>query len=89
MDTKVIKLFICNSPCRIEKKNFQPGSRVFLVEQFTDTMFNYPCVKLVLGGWQGRTGKSFFDKHFNFICNSDQLNVSKSTLQKIMGGYDV
>ncbi len=82
---KIYKSFVCNSLCRIEKKIFYPGNKVYLLNEFQDTMFNYLTVILAFGNWQGFTSKSYFEKHFHFVGSSSEPFLTNNIINQTKG----
>lgn len=87
--SKPFKCFECNSPCKIGRKIFDTGERVFLLNEFPDTAFGYINVELVavltLPEWHGVTSKSYFEKHFNFVSITDEPNLTNNTINQKKG----
>ena len=80
-----VKQFVCNSPCKVDRKIFYPEDKIYLVDEFNQAMFDYECVSLAIGKWQGNTSKSYFVKHFNFVCQTDEPYLSKDIVNQIEG----
>ena len=84
MDKKY-KQFICNSDCKVARKIFHKGIKIYLINVFKDPISDDLCVTIGLGDWMGVSVKSFFQKHFTFICETDKPYLSYHILKITKG----